>query len=86
MLIAFGIKIKKGLGVRKMKISYKLVVEKDGNVEEQPFENFEEMLERVKVLEAEVSAPVETAPDAGNEEQVQEPKKCETCGQPLPQA
>ncbi len=62
MLIVLGIKAKRGLGVSKLKISYKLVIEKEGQVTEEAFENFELMLERVKALETPTPEPV--APEA----------------------
>jgi len=64
VIVVICIKISKRKGVKNMKISYKLVFEKEGAVHEEPFENFEAMLERVKVLEAEAVAPVEPAVSA----------------------
>ncbi len=86
MFIVFGIKIVRGLGVRKVKISYKLVVEKDGNVEEIPFENFEQMLEKVKELETPAAEPEVPAADGESPAGEGEGEKCPTCGQPKPQA
>ncbi len=59
MLLVFGIKMRNRREVRKLKISYKLVVDKEGVVTEEAFENFELMLEKVKAIEAEAQKPVE---------------------------
>lgn len=32
------------------RLTYKLVIDRDGTITEEPFENYETMLERVKVL------------------------------------
>jgi hypothetical protein len=53
-----------GKEVKDMRLTYKLVIEKDGTTTEEPFENYEAMLERVKALSAAPAQPAAPA-DAG---------------------
>jgi hypothetical protein len=68
VIIFLGFDYKKG--VRNMKLSFKLVIEKDGQTTEEVFETVEALVERKTALEAEVanSNGDQTTPpaDAGN--------------------